>query len=98
MQYLSGLRVVGVALCLCTAAPAFAQQGIYTCVDAKGRRITADRPIHDCNDREQSEMSSGGLVVRKIGPSLTAQERALEEAKAAKAQDERNRQRRAKQH
>ncbi|MBC7601060.1 MAG: DUF4124 domain-containing protein [Ramlibacter sp.] len=69
-----------------------AQQGIYTCVDGKGRRITADRPILDCNDREQAEMSSGGLVVRKIGPSLTAQERALEEAKAAKLQEERNRQ------
>ncbi|MRD49076.1 DUF4124 domain-containing protein [Caenimonas koreensis DSM 17982] len=74
------------------AAPAWAQQGIYTCVDGKGRRITADRPIPECIDREQAEMSSGGLVVRKIGPSLTAQERAQEEAKAAKAQEERNRQ------
>ncbi|WP_395689673.1 DUF4124 domain-containing protein [Caenimonas koreensis] len=94
MQYLACLRVVGmgVALCAGMAAPAWAQQGIYTCVDGKGRRITADRPIPECIDREQAEMSSGGLVVRKIGPSLTAQERALEETKAAKAQEERNRQ------
>jgi hypothetical protein len=27
------------------------------CVDAKGRKITADRPIPDCIDREQQELS-----------------------------------------
>jgi len=68
-----------------------AQQGIYTCVDAKGRRLTADRPIAECVDREQSELSAGGMVKRKIGPSLTADERAAEEEKARQLQQERNR-------
>jgi hypothetical protein len=66
-------------------------QGIYTCVDAKGRRLTADRPIADCMDREQTELAPSGLVRRKIAPQLTAVERAAEEDKARKAQEERNR-------
>ena len=26
--------------------------GIYTCVDRNGRRLTADRPVPECLDRE----------------------------------------------
>ena len=92
MQYFAGRFVVGLVLCVGMAAPSWAQQGIYTCIDAKGRRLTADRPIIECNDREQREMSSSGLVLRKIGPSLTAEEKAAEELKAARALEERNRQ------
>lgn len=66
-------------------------QGIYTCVDAKGRNLTADRPIAECMDREQRELTPGGTVRRKIGPVLTAAERAAEEEKARKAAEERNR-------
>ena len=66
-------------------------QGIYTCVDSKGRNLTADRPIAECLDREQRELTPGGTVKRKIGPVLTAEERAREEEKARKAAEERNR-------
>lgn len=54
---------------------------IYTCVDAKGRTITADRPIIECLDRAQRELSRFGLVKRHIGPTLTANELALENEK-----------------
>ena len=63
---------------------AAAAQDIYTCVDGKGRRITADRPIAECIDRTQRELSRSGLVKRQLGPSLTAHEQA--------AQDEKDRQ------
>jgi hypothetical protein len=63
---------------LCSAAAA---QGIYSCVDAKGRKITADRPIAECTDRMQQELTSTGSVKRQIGPSLTAQERGAQEEK-----------------
>ena len=56
-------------------------QNIYTCVDAKGRKITADRPIAECTDRTQQELSRSGLVKRLVGPSLTAPERAALEEK-----------------
>jgi hypothetical protein len=67
-------------------------QEIYTCIDAKGRRQTSDRPIIDCIDREQKQISPSGQVLRKIGPSLTAEERAAEEEKARLATAEANRQ------
>jgi hypothetical protein len=73
---------------LCLQASA---QAIYTCVDAKGRRLTADRPIAECTDREQMQLSSSGTVKRKIGPVLTADERAAEEEKNRRAIEERNR-------
>lgn len=68
------------------AVPAFAQQGgsakpgIYTCVDASGRRITSDRPIPQCLDREQHELTGSGTIKRVIPPSYTAEERARIEA------------------
>lgn len=70
---------------------AFAQQGIYTCIDGKGRRLTSDRPIPDCLDREQKELNASGTVRRNVGPSLTAQEQAVEEEKERRAAEERAR-------
>ena len=58
--------------------------GIYTCVDRNGRRLTADRPIAECLDREQRELGPSGIVRRQIGPSLTEQERAAQEAQRRK--------------
>jgi hypothetical protein len=67
-------------------------QAIFTCVDAKGRRLTADRPIAECLDREQKELTPSGTLKRKIGPVLTVEERAVEDEKNRKALEERNRQ------
>jgi len=65
-----------------------AQNHIYTCVDAQGRRITSDRPIASCVDREQRELSSSGSVKRVIPPTPTADELAAIETKR-KAEAER---------
>lgn len=76
----------GVAVGIWPARDALAQGGIYTCVDAKGRKITADRPIMDCIDRDQRELSRSGLTVRRhVGPTLTPQEQAAAEDKARRA-------------
>ena len=53
-----------------------AAQGMYTCVDGKGRKITSDRPIIECIDRNQHEVTPSGTVKRVVGPALTAAERA----------------------
>ena len=85
------------ALCFALAAGAgFAQDakssgGIYVCVDAKGRRITSDRPIMECLDREQKQYGSGGTVKGTLPPSMTADERAAAEEKARQAAEERQR-------
>lgn len=66
-------------------------QGIYTCVDARGRTLTSDRPIPDCSDREQKVLNPSGTVKAKVGPTLTAQERAALDAREKAAQEERAR-------
>lgn len=68
------------------AQPARAEvkPGIYSCIDSSGRRITSDRPITQCLDREQKELGSSGTVKRVIPPSYTAEERARIEAEKRK--------------
>ncbi len=82
----AALRPLTVALTLCLLASAAAAQnaggggGIYSCIDSKGRRLTSDRPIPECLDREQRELGKSGVVKRVVPPSYTAEERAKLEA------------------
>ncbi|PJI99568.1 hypothetical protein CLU85_4420 [Acidovorax sp. 69] len=73
------------------AQPQGSGGGIYTCVDRNGRRLTADRPIQECLDREQRELGPSGIVRRQIGPSLTEQERAAQDAQRRKEAEARSR-------
>lgn len=66
--------------CMLLAQAAIAE-GIYTCVDGKGRKITSDRQIAECADRSQQEITPSGTVKRVIGPTLTAHERVVQEEK-----------------
>jgi hypothetical protein len=75
-------------------------KAIYTCVDAQGRRITADRPIVECLDREQRQLGNSGVVKRVLPPSYTAEERErlaaqrkAEEEQRARLAEERRRDR-----
>lgn len=83
-QALHAKRVVCLAALL-WATHALAQTpsagSIYACTDSKGRRITADRPIADCVDRDQRVLGSTGVELRRVGPTLTDQERAAQEAR-----------------
>ncbi|MDI1269127.1 MAG: DUF4124 domain-containing protein [Polaromonas sp.] len=78
VQTMAAVAWVALAAGLCSIAQA---QGIYSCVDAAGRKITADRPIAECIDRPQREINPSGTIKRVVGPSLTAQERAAQEQK-----------------
>jgi hypothetical protein len=82
-----------VVFCVTGLAHAQAAGGsIYTCIDRNGRKLTADRPIPECLDREQRELGPTGMVRRQIGPSLTEQERAAAEVQRRKEAEERSRQ------
>ena len=86
---------VGVILA-CMCAGGWAQTpptagGVYTCTDAKGRKLTADRPIPECTDREQKILNPSGTVKARVGPTLTAQERADLELKEKREIEERSR-------
>ncbi|OYU43262.1 MAG: DUF4124 domain-containing protein [Burkholderiales bacterium PBB4] len=65
--------------------------GVYTCTDAKGRKLTSDRPIPECTDREQKVLNPSGTLKAKIGPSLTALEKAEIDRQEKREQEERNR-------
>jgi hypothetical protein len=78
-RFLLGVCVF--AACLLLPGVAWSQKSIYTCIDAQGRRLTSDRPIVECLDREQRELNPSGTVKRIIPPTMTAEERAREEAR-----------------
>lgn len=73
------------------AHPQTVEPGIYTCTDALGRKLTSDRPIAECRDREQKLLNPSGTIKGKIGPTLTALERDELELKEKAAQEERAR-------
>ena len=87
-------RIIAVGLWLASLAvgaqaqKAAGPSGIYSCIDASGRRITADRPIPECADREQRVLSPSGMVRERLGPVLTDQERAAREAQRRKEVEE----------
>lgn len=95
------LLVLAVLVGVCglgASSPAWAQgsgqgavygsNGIYTCIDAKGRKLTADRPIPECADREQRVLNPSGTVRAVVGPSLTGPERAQLEARRQREAEE----------
>lgn len=70
----SWVSVVTLGAALAGMAVGVHAQSIYSCTDAKGRRITSDRPIAECLDREQRELSNTGTVKRIVKPVMTAEE------------------------
>lgn len=89
-----------VAAALAHAQSAPSASGIYSCIDGRGRTLTSDRPIAECSDREQRELSPSGNVRRKIEPTYTPRELAEREERerlaglqAARLTEERRRER-----
>jgi len=61
---------------------------IFSCTSASGKRLTADRPIAECLDREQRVLNKDGSLRMVLQPSLTADERAVvEDTERRKLQD-----------
>ena len=89
--WIMGAVVVATLGCDAAWAQTSPAASIYTCVDRNGRRLTADRPIPECLDREQRELSPSGITRRQIGPSLTEHERAAQEVQRRKEVEARNR-------
>ena len=74
---LAGLLMLACGL----ADTAVAQQaktptGIYTCNTADGRRLTSDRPIPECQTREQRLLNSDGSVRKMVPPAMSPEEQA----------------------
>ncbi len=85
LALLALLPLLATAPAAATSTGTTATGGIYTCVDAQGRRLTSDRPIPDCISREQRVLNRDGSVQRVVPPTLSAEERAEREAAQRKA-------------
>ena len=70
------------------AQPAAAAPLIYTCTDANGKKLTSDRPIVECNSREQRVLNNDGSVKMVRPPTLTSDERSEAEARDREASAE----------
>ncbi|MDE2401197.1 MAG: DUF4124 domain-containing protein [Burkholderiales bacterium] len=81
------LLVATLSAPLCGATVALAASGIYTCVDDHGRKLTSDRPIQECLDREQRLLNKDGSHRQTMLPRMSAEESAaydeLQRQKAA---------------
>lgn len=55
--------------------PLWSQAQIFTCKDASGRMLSADRPIQECAHRPMREISREGWVRREIPAPLTAEQK-----------------------
>jgi len=87
-----GAVKLGLLLCLTSrlvtvawAAPA----PIYSCIDAGGKKLTSDRPIAECANREQKLLNADGSVRQIVPPTPTSDERAEAEAAEHRAAAER---------
>lgn len=58
---------------------------IYTCIDDKGRRLTADRPIRECQEIDQRILNRDGSLKAIRPPPPTADERAAKELRDREA-------------
>jgi hypothetical protein len=77
----------GLAPQVCAQAngPSASAAAIYTCIDDRGRRLTADRPIADCTAKEQRVLNKDGSLRAVYPPILTADEKAAKDARERRA-------------
>lgn len=80
--WVGGLALwVGVNACA-AGSPSSSGSAIYSCVDARGKHLTSDRPIPECLDIEQRVLNKDGSQRKVLPPRQTPEERiAAEEAR-----------------
>lgn len=84
------LLVLMLVLPLCAGAQdGAAPKGIYTCTATDGRKLTSDRPIAECVNREQRVLNADGSQRTILPPFLSPEERAAKEAADRRALAER---------
>ena len=91
LSAVAGLALASFSVALFAQVAVSPTPQIYTCTDAKGRKLTSDRPITACNDREQTILNPSGTVKARIGPVLTPYEQSQSEIRIRAEQKERAR-------
>jgi len=84
----AGLLFVCVAVA--SQTPPAPGSSIYSCTTADGKRLTSDRPIAECNAREQRILNSDGSLRTVRPPALSPEEKAAKEQQERKQAAERS--------
>lgn len=81
-----GLALLGF---LAVVGSAWAAPTIYSCDDGKGHKLTSDRPIQECLDREQRLLNRDGSHRDTVPPRMNAEEQAVfeEQQRVKQAQE-----------
>ena len=82
MVLAAGAWLAGAAGSAWAQSSSAASSGIYTCVAADGRRLTADRPIDECRSRDQRVLNRDGSLRAVVPPTLTTEEAAEGDSRA----------------
>ena len=93
MRTKNGAAELGLLLCLAAplAGGAWAATApIYSCIDASGKKLTSDRPIAECANRDQKILNADGSLRKVVPPTPTADESAEAELAARRAAAERS--------
>ncbi|RZL02833.1 MAG: hypothetical protein EOP36_07530 [Rubrivivax sp.] len=74
---------------LAVVGSAWAAPTIYSCDDGKGHKLTSDRPIQECLDREQRLLNRDGSHRDTVPPRMNAEEQAVfeEQQRVKQAQE-----------
>ena len=89
LAFAAGTLVAGACGSVAAQPAATAAGRIFTCIDANGKRLTADRPIPECETREQRVLNQDGSLRGVHPPTLTTEERTEAEARERAAAAER---------
>ena len=75
-RYIGCLIFWNLGLTAAVMAQKAPSSSVYTCTDASGQHLTSDRPIPQCQDREQRVLGPSGMERSLLGPALTETEMA----------------------
>lgn len=75
-RYIGCLIFWNLGLTAAVMAQKAPSSSVYTCTDASGQHLTSDRPIPQCQDREQRVLGPSGMERSRLGPALTETEMA----------------------
>jgi hypothetical protein len=75
----AGLRALLVLAAACSFAALAAEKTYIFQCEVGGKKVTSDRPIPECANKDQRQLNTDGSLYRVITPTLTDDERAEKE-------------------
>jgi hypothetical protein len=75
----ASLRALAILAAACSVAALAAEKTYIFQCEVNGKKVTSDRPIPECANKDQRQLNTDGSLYRVIAPTLTDDERAEKE-------------------